>query len=42
VREEHGRGFPQERGCRSGDGRARRAREKGGKRERERERKKIG
>lgn len=32
VREEHGRGFPQERGRRSGDGchgRARRAREKG-------------
>lgn len=39
VREEHGRGFPQERGRRSGDGcygRARRAREKGRKRERER------
>lgn len=36
VREEHGRGFPRERGRRSGDGcrdRARRAREKGRERE---------
>lgn len=38
VREEHGRGFPQERGRRSGDGcrgRARRAREKGRETERD-------